>query len=363
MVETKRDYYEVLGISRTCTVIEIKKAYRKLARQYHPDVNNGDLGAENKFKEMSEAYAVLSNEEKRSQYDRFGFSRNLFEEADFGDVFSEFGFGDIFSTFFGSGFGGGFGRGGRRARSRGSDIGIETEVSFRESAFGIKKEIEYEVEDICKECGGSGAGESGGVETCSQCGGMGKVRVTRQTLIGNVITTADCDKCSGTGKIIKNPCNRCRGQGHHSIKKKIKVDIPAGIHHGDRLKVSGKGNSSGSDSINGDLFITVRIAVHPGFERDEDNVLSEIKISFAQAALGLRLETGTLDGPEKIRIKPGTQPETKIILRSRGFVQLNGYRRGDHIINIRVEIPTRLSRQEKEMLIGYARARKEPVGR
>ena len=192
---------------------------------------------------------------------------------------------------------------------------------------------------------------------------MGKVRVTRQTLIGTVITTADCDKCNGTGKIIKDPCNKCRGQGHHSIRKKIKVDIPAGIHHGDRLKVSGKGNSSGRDSINGDLFITVRVAVHPGFERDEDNVLSEIKISFAQAALGLILEAGTLDGPEKIKIKPGAQPETKIILRSRGFVQLNGYRRGDHIINIRVEIPTRLSRQEKEMLAGYARVRKEPVGR
>lgn len=363
MVETKRDYYEVLGISRTCTIIEIKKAYRKLARQHHPDVNNGDLEAEEKFKEMSEAYAVLSNKEKRDQYDRYGFSRNLFEEADFGDVFSEFGFGDIFSTFFGSGFGGGSGRGGRKARSRGSDIEIETEISFKEAAFGIKKEIEYILEDICEECGGSGSVKDGGVESCSQCGGAGKVRVTRQTFIGNVITTADCDRCNGTGKIIKDPCNRCRGQGHHSTKKKIKVEIPAGIHHGDRMRVAGKGNSLGRDSISGDLYITIRVAVHPEYTRDGDNVLSEIKISFAQAALGLRLETSTLDGPEKIKIRPGTQPETKIILRSRGFVQLNGYRRGDHIINIKVEIPTRLSRLEKEMLIGYARARKETVGR
>jgi len=317
------------------------------------------MEAEEKFKEMSEAYAVLSNEEKRNQYDRFGFSRNLFEEADFGDVFSEFGFGDIFNTFFGSGFG----RGRRKAKSRGSDIEIETEISFKEAAFGVKKEIEYVVEDICKECGGSGAVEDGGIETCTRCGGAGKVRVTRQTFIGNVITTSDCDRCRGTGKIIKDPCNKCRGQGHHSIKKKIKVDIPAGIHQGDRMRVTGKGNSLGRDSISGDLYITIRVAVHPEYIRDGDDVLSEIKISFAQAALGLRLETSTLDGPEKIKIKPGTQPETKIILRSRGFVQLNGYRRGDHIINIKVEIPTRLNRLEREMLADYARARKEPVGR
>jgi len=358
LVETKRDYYEVLGISRTCTVIEIKKAYRKLARQHHPDVNNGDLEAEEKFKEMSEAYAVLSNNEKRNQYDRYGFSRNLFEEADFGDVFSEFGFGDIFNTFFGSGFGGR----GRKARSKGSDIEIETEISFKEAAFGIKKEIEYMLEDICEECGGSGAVEDGGIETCTRCGGAGKVRVTRQTFIGNVITTADCDRCRGTRKIIKDPCNKCRGQGHHSIKKKIKVDIPAGIHQGDRMRVAGKGNSLGRDSISGDLYITIRVAEHPEYTRDGDNVLSEIKISFAQAALGLRMEASTLDGSEKIKIRPGTQPETKIILRSRGFVQLNGYRRGDHIINIKVEIPARLSRLEREMLTDYARARKEPVG-
>lgn len=361
MVKTKKDYYEVLGISRACTVIEIKKAYRKLARQYHPDVNNGDSEAEEKFKEMSEAYAVLSNEQKRRQYDRHGFSGNLFEEADFGDVFSEFGFGDIFSTIFGSGSGGGFGRG-RRVRSRGSDLEIETEIQFKEAAFGIKKEIEYELEDMCEECSGSGAKDSSGVETCSQCGGAGKVRVTRQTIIGNVVTTANCDRCDGTGKTIKDPCNKCNGRGHYNKKKKIKIDIPAGIHHGDRLRVAGKGNSLGKDSISGNLYITIRIAIHPEFKRDEDNVLSEIKISFAQAALGLRMEVSTLDGDEKIKIRPGTQPETKIVLRSRGFVHLNGYRRGDHIINIKVEIPTKLSRLEREMLAGYARARKEHIG-
>ncbi|TET50257.1 MAG: molecular chaperone DnaJ [Actinomycetota bacterium] len=361
MVETKRDYYEVLGISRTCTKLEIKKAYRKMAREYHPDVNNGDPQAEENFKEISEAYAVLSSDDKRQQYDRFGFSKNLFEDFDFSSAFSEFGFGDIFNTFFGSGFGGGFGGGSRKTRSRGSDIGARLEISFKEAAFGVKKEIEYPVDDICEKCGGKGAENDDDIETCGQCGGAGKVRVTRQTFIGNVITTSTCDSCGGSGKTIKNPCRKCSGQGHYHIKKKIKVDIPAGIHDGDRMRVTGKGNSLGRDSINGDLFITVSVAPHKSFKRDGDNVLSEINISFAQAALGVRLEAETLDGPEKISIKPGTQPGTKVILRSRGFVQLNGYRRGNHIINIKVNIPSRLNRQEKEMLTHYAERRKEQI--
>lgn len=361
MVETKRDYYEVLGITRTCTVVEIKKAYRKLARQYHPDVNNGDPKSEEQFKEISEAYAVLSSDDKRQQYDRFGFSKNLFEDFDFSSTFSEFGFGDIFNTFFGSGFGGGFGGDRRGTRSRGADIGTETEVSFKESAFGVKKELEYAVDDICEKCSGKGAENDDDIETCGQCGGAGKVRVTRQTFIGNVTTTATCDSCRGSGKKIKNPCRQCRGQGHYHKKKKIKVDIPAGIHNGDRMKVAGRGNFLGRDSINGDLFITIRVIPHKSFKRDGDDVLAEINISFAQAALGVKLEAETLDGPERINIKPGTQPGTKIVLRSRGFVQLNGYRRGNHIINIKVNIPSRLNRKEKELLVHYAKGRKEQI--
>lgn len=361
MAGTKRDYYEVLGVTRTCTQIEVKKAYRKMARQYHPDVNNGDPEAEEKFKEISEAYAVLSNEGKRNQYDRFGFSNNLFEDFDFNSTFSEFGFGDIFNTFFGSGSGGGFGGGARNSRSRGADIGTDSEISFKEAAFGVKKEIEYAVDDICDKCGGKGAENDEDIETCEECGGVGKVRVTRQTFIGNVITTANCDSCRGTGKKIKNPCKQCRGQGHYHTKKKIKIDIPAGIHNGDRMRVASRGNSLGRDSITGDLFVTINVRPHKSFKRDEDNVLSEIEISFAQAALGVKLEAETLDGPERINIKPGTQPETKIVLRSRGFVQLNGYRRGNHIINIKINIPSRLSRKEKEMLTHYAEGRKEQI--
>ena len=186
--------------------------------------------------------------------------------------------------------------------------------------------------------------------------------MARQTLIGNVITTTTCDRCSGSGKIIKEPCKECYGKGYSNTKKKIKVDIPAGIHDGDRMRVSGKGNSLGDDSITGDLYIVVRVEDHPEFKRKDDDVLAELNISFVQAALGLNTEVNTLDGPEKIKIKPGTQPETKIILRSRGFVQLNGYRRGNHIINVKVNIPTRLSRREKQLLTEYAKERKESTG-
>lgn len=351
MAANKRDYYSVLGLSRDCTSDEIKREYRRLAHRYHPDVNNGDPEAEEKFKEISEAYAVLSNDEKRSQYDQFGFSSNLFEDFDFSSVFSEFGFGDIFNTFLRS-----------RTRERGSDLSAAVEISFKQSAYGVKKEIEYKVDDICEVCYGKGSTAEDGIITCSQCGGTGRIRTTRQTFIGNIVTTSTCRKCAGTGEIIKDPCKKCRGKGYYSRKKKIKVDIPAGIGDGDRLRVSGKGSSLGKNSINGDLFITVRVIPHPGFERDGDNIISNVEISFAQAALGCRLEVETLDGKEEIKIKPGTQPNDKIILKSMGMVQLNGFRRGDHIINIDVKIPSRLTGEERELLKKYAKNRKEVIG-
>jgi molecular chaperone DnaJ len=361
LVEGRRDYYEVLGVSRTCTREEIKKAYRRMAHKYHPDVNNGDPAAEEKFKEVSEAYAVLSDDKKRNHYDHYGFSRSLFEDFDPGSVFSEFGFGDIFDAFFGTGFGGGFSRRSRRNVRRGSDIVIKQEISFKEAAFGIKKEVEYNLDQICSKCGGRGSETEEGIETCSTCGGMGKVRITRQTLIGNMVTTSTCEDCRGTGRIIKKPCGECTGKGYLNVKKKIKVDIPAGIHDGDQLRVSGKGNSAGMDSESGDLYINVRVAPHKIFKREGDDIISDMEISFAQAALGCKLEVETLDGTEKINVKAGTQPLTRIILKSRGFVQLNGYRRGNHIINVVVKIPERLSRKEKEILSQYSQGRKETV--
>lgn len=354
----KKDYYLVLELERSCTTVEIKKSYRKLAHKYHPDVNNGDQDAEERFKDISEAYAVLSNSEKRRQYDQFGFNKNLFEDFDLNNVFSEFGFGDIFSAFFGGGSGSGRGR----ARSRGTDIRAAIKISFKEAAFGIKKEIEYAVDGICQECDGRGSETEDGIETCQTCGGMGKVNVSRQTLIGNIVTSATCNDCRGKGKIIKEPCKKCRGRGFQNSNKKLKVDIPGGIHDGDQLRVSGKGNSLGKDSINGDLFIIVKILPYPGFIRDGDDVLTNLEISYAQAALGLKLEVETLDGNEKIIIKPGTQPNTKIVLRSRGMVQLNGYRRGSHIINIDVKIPVKLGKEEKTLLLKLAGLRKEATG-
>jgi len=360
-VVQKRDYYEVLGVSRQCSKEELKKAYRRLAHKYHPDVNNGDPHAEEKFKEISEAYAVLSDDQKRMHYDQYGFSNNLFSESDFGSVFEEFGFGDIFDMFFGSGFGRGFSSRTRR-QSRGSDVEEQVTISFKESAFGVKKEVEYHADDLCEQCGGRGSKTDKGISTCSLCGGTGQVRSQRQTFLGSIVTTSTCKNCGGSGKVITDPCNKCRGSGYHKKKKKVKVDIPAGIHDKDRLRVTGRGNSLGRNSVSGDLYVTVNVQPHPVLKRDRDNVVSDVEISFAQAALGCRVKIPTLDGQEEIDIKPGTQPETKKVLKARGFVPLNGYRRGDHIVNIKVTIPTRLSEQEAEMLAKYARGRDEEVG-
>lgn len=359
----KKDYYEVLGLERNCTLSEIKSEYRKLARKYHPDVNGGNPESEEKFKEISEAYAVLSNEGKRRQYDQFGFNKNLFDGFDFGSVFSEFGFGDIFDNIFGSGLGSVF-SGGRRSsrRKRGSDIGAGVKISFKESAYGVKKTVEYNADDICDTCKGKGSTTEDGIVTCRECGGSGSVRIARQTFIGNIITTSTCSVCGGSGKIVKEPCKNCRGRGYRVVKKKVELNIPGGIHDGDSLRISGKGNSLGKDSINGDLLVTVRVTPHPTLKRSGDDVLSNVGISFAQAALGCKIEVETLDGKEEITIKPGIQPNEKIILKSGGMVQLNGYRRGNHIINIDVKIPKRLSREEITLLKKYAEGRKEVIG-
>ncbi len=363
MARNKRDYYEVLGLTKECSVTEIKTSYRKLARQYHPDVNNGDPEAEDRFKEISEAYAVLSNEEKRRQYDSYGFSGNPFDGINFDSVFSEFGFGDIFDMFFGNSFGGGFGSGrGSRNRSRGSDIALETTIEFKDAAFGLKKEISYKVDIECDKCQGTGAANVDDIATCSVCNGTGQVRASRNTFLGSLITTSICINCGGKGKVVKNPCKNCSGSGYIHSKREITVDIPAGISDGDRLKLSGRGNSRGFDSIKGDLLLTVRVKPHPVLKRDNDDVVSQVDISFAQAALGSHLEIETLDGPEDIIIKPGTQPDSRIVLRSKGIIPLHGTRRGDHIIIINVNIPTNLSAGEIAILKKYAEGRNEMVG-
>ncbi|MHB1346441.1 MAG: molecular chaperone DnaJ [Candidatus Humimicrobiaceae bacterium] len=362
MASKKRDYYEVLGVSREASLDEIKKEYRKLARKYHPDVNNGDGAYADKFKEISEAYAVLSNDDKRRQYDNFGFNSSLFDNFDSESVFSEFGFGDIFNMFFGGFGGGGSSRTSSRRQTRGSHVETRIEISLKEAAFGIEKEIEYTCSDLCQACSGTGSEDPNGVEKCKVCNGTGQVRYTRQTILGNMVTSSPCSNCQGSGEIIKNPCKKCSGKGFYKQKKKMSVKIPAGIHNGDSIRVSSQGNSAGRGSISGDLYVVISIAPHLLFKREENNILANLDISFTQAILGSRFEIDTIDGKEEIVIEPGTQPNTRLILKSRGMVELNGYRRGDHIINVNVKIPTRLSREEIEILKKLAESKGEIVG-
>ncbi|MCX6346426.1 MAG: molecular chaperone DnaJ [Actinobacteria bacterium] len=359
MASKKRDYYEVLGVSRESSLEEIKKEYRKLARQYHPDVNNGDGASEERFKEISEAYAVLSNEDKRRQYDNFGFNNSLFDNFDSESVFSEFGFGDIFNMFFG---GGNSSRASSRRQTRGSHIETRLEISLKEAAFGIEKEVEYSCSDLCEVCSGTGSEDPNGVEKCKVCHGTGQIKYTRQTILGNMVTSSPCSNCQGSGEIVKNPCKKCTGKGYYKQKEKISVKIPAGIHNGDSIRVSGKGNSAGRGSIAGDLYVVISITSHPLFKRDENNIIATLDISFTQAILGSKFEIDTIDGKEEIVIEPGTQPNTRLVLKSRGMVELNGYRRGDHIINVNVKIPTRLSREEIEVLKKLAENKGEIVG-
>lgn len=362
MASKKRDYYEVLGVSREASLEEIKKEYRKLARQYHPDVNNGDGASAERFKAISEAYAVLSNEDKRRQYDNFGFNNSLFDNFDSESVFSEFGFGDIFNMFFG-GFGGGSSsRTSSRRQTRGSHVETKLEISLKEAAFGIEKEVEYSCSDLCEVCSGTGSEDLSGVEKCKVCNGTGQIKYTRQTILGNMVTSSPCSNCHGSGEIIKNPCRKCSGKGYYKQKKKMSVKIPAGIHNGDSIRVSGKGNSAGRGSISGDLYLVISIAPHLLFKREENNIIAGLDISFTQAILGSKFEIDTIDGKEEIVIEPGTQPNTRLILKSRGMVELNGYRRGDHIINVNVKIPTRLSREEIEILKKLAESKGEIVG-
>lgn len=356
----KRDYYEVLGVSRDSTLEEIKKAYRSLARKYHPDVNNGDPEAEEKFKEISEAYAVLSDPQKRREYDQHGFSTSLFDDFDFESVFSEFGFGDIFDMFFGDGYRRTYTT--HRRRTRGSDASVEIDVSFKEAALGVEKEVEYFVNGICEACNGTGSATEGGIIICKTCGGTGQVRTSRSTFLGSIITTSTCRNCEGTGEVIKDPCKKCEGKGYYRKKKIIKLTIPAGIRDRDTLRISGEGNSLGRDSVPGDLLVTINVEPHPVFKREGDNVISSVDISIAQAALGCRLRVETLDGKEDIIIKPGTQPGTKIVLRSKGIPRLDGYGRGDHVVNVNVKVPTDLTPEEIALLKKFAEGREEVVG-
>ncbi len=353
----KRDYYEVLGVDKSADANAIKKAYRSLAKKYHPDMNPGDKEAEAKFKEVNEAYAVLSDEEKKAKYDQFGHA--AFDPAAGGGYGADFGgfgdFGDIFSSFFGGGFGGS--SGGRRANAptRGDDIGIRLTISFEEAAFGVKKEVSYNRVQKCSECGGSGAAKGSSAETCHTCNGTGQKRVTQRLGGMQFQSTAPCDACRGTGKVIKNPCSACRGSGSVRATKSLTVTIPAGIDNGQKIALRGQGCDGRNGGPAGDLIITIQVKPHSVFERDEFNIYCEIPITVAEATLGAEIKIPTLEEAVPYTIPEGTQPGTTFTLRGKGIPYVNNNnRRGDLIFRVNVEIPRGLNEKQKEAMRTFA---------
>ncbi|MCI8858330.1 MAG: molecular chaperone DnaJ [Lachnospiraceae bacterium] len=354
MAEQKRDYYEVLGIDRNADDAAIKKAYRALAKKYHPDMNPGDAEAEKKFKEASEAYAVLSDPEKKRQYDQFGhaaFDGGMGGGAG-GFDFSGMDMGDIFGDIFGDLFGGG-----RRRSSasngpmRGANLRAAVRISFEEAAFGCEKEIEITLKDECTTCHTTGAKPGTTPETCTKCGGKGKVVYTQQSFLGMVQNVQTCPECHGTGKIIKDKCPDCRGTGYIAKRRKIKVSIPAGIDNGQSVRIRDKGEPGTNGGPRGDLLVEVNVSRHPIFQRQDMNVYSTAPISFAQAALGGEVRISTIDGDILYDVKPGTQTDTRIRLKNKGIPSLrNSSVRGDHYVTLVVQVPTSLNEEAKEAL-------------
>ncbi|MBE6678936.1 MAG: molecular chaperone DnaJ [Ruminococcaceae bacterium] len=352
----KRDYYEVLGVEKSASASEIKKAYYKLAKKYHPDVNPGDAEAEKKFKEINEAYAILSDEEKKAKYDQFGHAafENGGAGGGYGAGFEGFDFGDIFSSFFGGGGGGfgGFGGGTNRrnAPQRGEDIYVRLNVSFEEAVRGCKKDISFGRVQKCSDCEGSGAKKGTGVETCKKCGGSGQVRVQQRTMFGVMQTMQTCDECRGSGKIIKDPCTNCRGTGYVKVSKKFSVTIPAGIDNGQNISISGMGNEGRNGGPAGDLIIAVSVKPHEVFERDGNDIYCEVPIDYWEAVLGAEIEIPTLDGKEKFTIPEGTQTNTTFTLRGKGITRVNSSYRGNLYITVNVDVPKNPSAKQRELL-------------
>lgn len=366
----KRDYYEVLGLNKGATDEEIKKAFRKLAKQYHPDVNPNNKEAEAKFKEINEAYEVLSDKEKRAKYDRFGHAGvdpNGFGGAGGGGFGGGFGgfegafgdFGDIFDMFFGgSGFGSSRSKSGPR---KGADLKYELEIDFKEAAFGVRKEISITRDEVCADCKGSGAKPGSPIETCKKCGGTGEVRYTQSTVFGRVVNVRPCDECHGEGKIIKEHCPKCLGRGTVKRNRKITIDIPAGVDNGSVMPLRGEGEPGEKGGPKGDLYIYIRVKPHSLFKRDGINLFCEIPISFVQAAIGAEIEVPTLEGKEKFEIPEGTQTGTTFKLKGQGVPSLRSKARGDLYFTVKVEVPKKLNDKQKEALKHFADAMGEDI--
>ena len=355
MAENKRDYYEVLGLQKGASADDIKKAYRKLAMKYHPDRNPDSKEAEEKFKEAAEAYEVLSDDEKRSRYDQFGFAGvdpnyGAGQGGGFGGGFGGFGdFGDL-GDIFGSFFGGGSSRSNANAPRRGENIGVRLELTFEESAFGCEKEVSIPRIENCAACSGSGSAD-GVIETCSMCRGSGQVRTTQNFMGMAMQTSSTCPQCNGRGKITKNPCATCKGKGKVRRTQKIKVKVPAGVDHGQSVRVRGEGSVGSNGGPNGDLLVEVYIRRHRIFTRSDYTVLCEVPISFTQAALGAEIQVPTLDGKVPFDIPEGTQTGTTFTLSGKGIPYVNNpRRRGDQRFTVVVETPTKLTKEQKELL-------------
>ena len=357
----KRDYYEVLGVSKTASDSEIKSAYRKLAKKYHPDMNPGDKEAEAKFKEASEAYAILSDADKRRQYDQFGhaaFDGGAgggaggfdFNGFDMGDIF-----GDIFGDFFG---GGGRSRSANNGPMKGQNVRVSVHLTFEEACFGTEKEIELNIKEDCAKCHGTGAKPGTQPETCSKCGGKGQVVFTQQSLFGVVRNVQACPDCHGTGKIIKDRCPDCGGSGYISRRKKISVSIPAGIDNGQSIRIRDKGEPGINGGPRGDLLVQVIVGRHPIFQRQDYDIYSTAPITFAQAALGAEVRIKTIDGDVMYTVKPGTQTDTRVRLRGKGVpTTRNKQVRGDHYVTLVVQVPTKMNAEQKELLKAFDQAR------
>ena len=357
MAEQKRDYYEDLGIDKHADDAAIKKAYRQLAKKYHPDMNPGNQEAEKKFKEASEAYAVLSDPDKRRQYDQFGHA--AFEGGAGGGGFGGFDFtgadmGDIFGDIFGDLFGGGRSRRANNGPMQGANLRAQIRVTFEEAVFGCDKEIELTLKDECGKCNGTGAKPGTSPITCTKCGGKGQVVYTQQSLFGMVQNVRTCPDCNGTGKVIKEKCPDCYGTGYISNKKKIAVTVPAGIDNGQSIRIRGKGEPGVNGGPRGDLLVEVLVSRHPIFQRQDTNIYSTAPISFVTAALGGTVRIKTVDGEVEYDVKAGTQTDTRVRLKGKGVPSLrNKNVRGDHYVTLVVQVPTDLSKDAKEALRAY----------
>lgn len=358
----KRDYYEVLGVSKTSSDDEIKSAYRKLAKKYHPDLNPGDKAAEASFKEINEAYEVLSDKDKRSKYDQFGhaaFDPNAgfggggfggfsgFSSGGFSGAFD--GFGDILNSMFGGGFGGSTRSANPNAPMRGDDLRYNLTIAFDEAAFGVNKEISYRREEKCSVCGGSGAKPGSNTSTCTKCRGTGQIHVQQNTMFGSMMSTRACDACGGTGKVIEQPCESCKGSGRTSKVLKVNVTIPAGIDDGQTIRVGGKGGAGYNGGPDGDLLVTIRVKDHKQFIREGYNLYTNLSIPITTAVLGGEVKVPTLSGDVKYNIPAGTQSGTTFRLRELGVQKLKQQGKGDLYVNVAVDIPKHLTEEQREL--------------